>query len=191
MSLNQIIKENEKRWFYKVPFALEFHEWDIFEETIKNKFPIQFFFRNTLPRKYGRLRQRLSDSYYEVRAFFFPYNVLRIPSLPRTWSDRDEVLLHTCFQILIDYVEKEDTWILSDIDKEIEKEEADEYNIGWHRQHKENHLKLRELYFWGKNDLPRLYEITSNMSYKEEQEFEKEITNKLKTLVELRGYLWT
>lgn len=32
---------------------------------------------------------------------------LKIKSLPRTWVDRDVVMLHACFQILEDCVEKE------------------------------------------------------------------------------------
>jgi len=32
---------------------------------------------------------------------------LRIKSLPTGWTDRDEIMLHACFQILTDCVEKE------------------------------------------------------------------------------------
>ncbi len=33
--------------------------------------------------------------------------VLKIQSLPKGWCDKDKVLLHACFQLLVDYVEKE------------------------------------------------------------------------------------
>jgi len=36
-----------------------------------------------------------------------PYNVLRISTLSRTWHDKDEIMLHACFQILVDFIEDE------------------------------------------------------------------------------------
>jgi hypothetical protein len=45
--------------------------------------------------------------YYTVRSWFFPYNVVRIKTLPRTWCDRVEVMYHGAFQVLVDFVEKE------------------------------------------------------------------------------------
>lgn len=36
-----------------------------------------------------------------------PANLLRIESLPDGWRDKDEIILHACFQLLKDFVEKE------------------------------------------------------------------------------------
>jgi hypothetical protein len=47
------------------------------------------------------------DAYYTVRSWFLPYNVIKIETLPKTWQDRVETLLHANFQILVDFVEKE------------------------------------------------------------------------------------
>lgn len=190
-TLEEAIESNKYRLWYKRPLALEWGEWENFEAFLHRKYPVQFFFRSSVPRFLRRLRQKMKDYYYEIRCYFYPYNILRIRSLPRTWVDRDELLLHAAFQILIDYVEKEDTWILEDLDKAIEEEEKNEWNPGWHRHHKENHLKLRELYYCGKNTLPRLDDIKSEMSLKQEDELYEEISKKLTSLMELRGYLWT
>lgn len=34
-----------------------------------------------------------------------PANVLKIESLPASWRDKDDVILHACFQLLKDFVE--------------------------------------------------------------------------------------
>lgn len=51
--------------------------------------------------------RRLHRSVYEVKCFFNPHNVVRISELPRTWVDRDEVMYHAIFQILVDFIELE------------------------------------------------------------------------------------
>ena len=37
-----------------------------------------------------------------------PANILNIESLSDDWRDKDSVMLHACFQLLKDFVEKED-----------------------------------------------------------------------------------
>lgn len=62
-------------------------------------------------RSFRRLRNKLRHAYYDVRAFFFPYNVVKIAALPRTWCDRDYVMFHANFQILVDFIELEQPYI--------------------------------------------------------------------------------
>lgn len=45
--------------------------------------------------------------YYATCRAWRRYNVLRIATLPPTWTDADERLLHGMFQILADFVELE------------------------------------------------------------------------------------
>ena len=52
-------------------------------------------------------RSSFFNALYYVRALVRPYNVVRIEQLPRTWSDRDAVMFHAVFQIIVDFVEKE------------------------------------------------------------------------------------
>src|SRR5271167_952991 len=51
--------------------------------------------------------KRITSLKYAIRCFFFPYNVVKIDYLPRTWCDRDWVMFHAIFQILVDFVELE------------------------------------------------------------------------------------
>ena len=65
-----------------------------------------------------------------IHDIFLPWNVIKIKTLPRSWIDRDEVLLHASFQILVDYVEGEDPFGVCGWDNspDIAKEIKDLYN---------------------------------------------------------------
>lgn len=43
-----------------------------------------------------------------------PANILKIDTLTEGWSDKDNVMLHACFQLLIDCIEKEKLHELTD-----------------------------------------------------------------------------
>ena len=47
--------------------------------------------------------------WYPIRCWLRPYNVVRIKTLPGGWTDRTEILLHASFQVLVDFVEKEES----------------------------------------------------------------------------------
>lgn len=64
-----------------------------------------------LDRKFLRLKNQLDDLYYEARGLIHPYNVIKIQNLRRTWNDRDDVLFHGVFQVLVDYIELEQPYI--------------------------------------------------------------------------------
>ena len=44
---------------------------------------------------------------YNIKCWFKPYNVVKCHDLPATWVDRDNLMFHTMFQILVDFVELE------------------------------------------------------------------------------------
>lgn len=87
---------------------------------------------------------------------------LKIKSLPKKkWVDRDMLLLHACFQILSDFIEKEDG--LNHCDYEEHKEDVD---------------TCRELYNWWNN--MKSTDIDSD-----------EADGMLLKLIQVRGFLWT
>lgn len=91
--------------------------------------------------------------------------ILKIETLPgikRGWIDRDIIMLHACFQILVDWVEKENG--LTDSNYEVYKE-----TIG----------ELKRLYDWWKSvDLDYLNDTI-------------EVQRNLISLIQHRGFLWT
>jgi hypothetical protein len=56
---------------------------------------------------------------YVVKCFFRPFNVVKMEALSREWCDRDVLMFHAMFQILVDFVEKEhpfgDSTVLADM----------------------------------------------------------------------------
>jgi hypothetical protein len=93
--------------------------------------------------------------------------ILKIESLvPKTerWIDRDEIMLHSCFQILKDCVEKER------VDTHCNYE-----------SHKEFVDEVRFLYEWW---IKRMKRITSDEQMKEDDLM-------LIRLMKIRGALWT
>jgi len=93
--------------------------------------------------------------------------ILKIESLPRksgSWVDRDEIMLHSCFQLLKDCVEKER--VDTHCNYETHKESVDE---------------IRFLYNWW------IKRIEKNIS--DEQMEEDDLM--LLRLIKIRGFLWT
>lgn len=98
-----------------------------------------------------------------------PGNILKISSLTGDWVDKDIVMLHACFQLLTDYIEKEEKKIPTDWNQSPE--------------HQSTKAEIDFLYEWwrtrpeGLNELDRKqFEIDSEM---------------LIRLIKVRGYLWT
>lgn len=62
--------------------------------------------------------------------------ILKIHSLSNKYTDRDMIMLHACFQILVDFVVEEG---LGEFDYEYHKESIDEckYLYNWWQENKE------------------------------------------------------
>ncbi len=90
--------------------------------------------------------------------------LLKITTLPsaKNWIDKDMIMLHGCFQLLVDFIEKEDG--LNHSNYETYKERIDE---------------LQYLYNWWKNNQDT---ITID---------DKNADEPLMRLVKLRSFLWT
>ena len=90
---------------------------------------------------------------------------LKIESLPdsKNWIDRDCIMLHACFQILVDAIEKEE------VDTHCDYEE-----------HKENVDEIRFLYKWW-----------INRKEDDSIESDKEDDEMLIRLMKVRTFLWT
>lgn len=56
---------------------------------------------------FHRVRRYVKNIPYNVKCFFKPFNVVKIQNLDRTWHDRDAILFHAAFQVLVDFIELE------------------------------------------------------------------------------------
>lgn len=99
-----------------------------------------------------------------------PANTLKIESLPDGWRDKDLILLHACFQLLKDFIEKE---------KEIIKQ------INWNcdEETKKAKSEIDFLYSWWLERLDKENEL-------DETQYEED-NFMLKRLIDVRKYLWS
>lgn len=103
-----------------------------------------------------------------------PANLLRINTLDENWSDNDNVLLHACFQLLTDCIEKEG--LLTHWD--------------WTADGKaEVKAELETLYAWWQQRVEREQADQFDWIWTPGQH--EEDTAMLIRLVQVRGYLWT
>jgi hypothetical protein len=98
-----------------------------------------------------------------------PSNILKIETLDDNWRDKDSVMLHACFQLLKDCVEKEN--LLTG-------------HADWNADDKHRIAKkeIEELYIWWLSYIE--LDIPDDESYEIETEM-------LVRLVKIRWVLWT
>lgn len=107
-----------------------------------------------------------------------PANLLKIKSLSKGWRDKDHLLLHACFQLLNDFIQKEmlpmDKYLDWNGTEETRKarNEIEELNVWWQE--------------WKKTD--RGHKTTS--SEEDHADYLKE-NEMLKRLIDVRMYMWT
>ena len=100
-----------------------------------------------------------------------PANTLNIDSLNQDWCDKDIVMLHACFQLLSDCIEKEGLFRLTDWT-------VDE-------QHQQDKQTLEALHQWWlqRRDLDQSVDL-QHPQYAEDSQ-------KLTELIRIRHLLWT
>lgn len=95
--------------FYKLPYALQSHEWDELYERLAKEFPIQFFFRHTLPIAFGKhVTWPLSRIKWKIIHRFHPkhrYHVIKPRTLEPGYHDPDERLMHAMFHEVCEFAE--------------------------------------------------------------------------------------
>lgn len=159
----------------------------------------------------SRVKRVMKDLKYEIRGFFKPYNVIKIKNLPRTWTDRDDVLFHAMFQIFNDYIELEHPFAPWEKRSKIkgrytnyaEMVEFVDQNYGPNREKSEYymdddyyvkvHLVYTELlwiYKWYKDNKWDL-DISTEYSWELEEAHQKKCDDMLHRLVAWRHHFWT
>lgn len=148
------------------------------------------------------LREDLEDKWYRFSCrYFHPYNRVTVSTLPPTFVDRDELLLHVAFQVLVDFVEGEKPFARRDIPK--------------HQRRRQR--KFGKLYYWwtrtrparvsalskvvvpkdpfGQRDPNDPLEITWKKAchehYRQEKQWLAEDQAMFRRLIHIRPYMWT
>jgi len=147
--------------------------------------------------------------WYPIRCWLRPYNVVRIKTLPRGWTDRTEILLHASFQVLVDFVEKEES-----IDQSSDPDTTEAtFLYNWWTVERPRRLDISEsvplfvetstfvkcidgnrvMYTMedvGGSEADAARELMAE-SLRHDDEWSAEDDAMLKRLIDIRGYLWT
>lgn len=118
-----------------------------------------------------------------------PYNIVRIKSLSPDYHDKDEIMLHACFQLLVNYVELEKPfewfgWTESE-NQVLEEDDCDgdyQFRIN----------EVRYLYNWWKTERAKEWaEYEQNWNYAKLEALEEKDQTNLMRLIAIREFLWT
>lgn len=103
-------------------------------------------------------------------------NTLHIDTINADWCDKDIVLLHACFQLFTDCIEKEDLNNMTD----------------WTQDEKFASAKVEidELYNWWKDRVKKENDGKPEGLILSEKQYEKD-NEMLIRLIKIRKYLWT
>lgn len=104
-----------------------------------------------------------------------PANILKIQTLDKSWSDKDNIMLHACFQLLTDCIEKEKLHDLTDWDQDDNFKKAKK--------------EIDELYDWWKDRVKHEQGDQVDPIWTENQHDRD--TEMLTRLVNIRKFLWT
>lgn len=161
------------------------------------------------------IKHKYWDIKYYLKCFFFKrYNVLKIQTLPVTFTDATEALPHAMFQILTDFVDKEKAfecgidWYHDQEHIDAKKTILDLYDW-WHN----TYLKFDPMEGWDKikwtpidqrfeaiQENPKIYRMKDptpeekafyDKVHLREQNMEVQLNMNLHRLIDIRKWMWT
>jgi hypothetical protein len=198
--------------------------WEDYTEYLKENFPIRYFFSDTLPSFFKKLIwYKLDHAWYFIVSHVVPSRRFHVLDLrqPKNhsdsyrwgWIDRSEAILYANFNLLRDYVEKEDDKLLGP-DEEFLLPETSEHFYPVDAEWNKARLEMKRLYFWWMktrqekiaehnkllHEWSEAHRLPGNRKQadvlfkkynKHDKDFDKETEANLIKLIKLRQYFWT
>lgn len=187
-----------KLWFS--PEALTSEGWDEWEKFNKFKHPIRYFIFETLPDFiYFYIKSPIKDTYWWIiHRTFDKYHIVNTGLKPG-YYDVDTLMFHSCFSLLVRYVEEEKgleviDWSWDEVHKNIEKEILSLYCWYKNREGREDRWNaLNPRPFTKKTfDFDNKEYSDWLKKYGEQDDlWEQEDTDNLIRLIKIKGFLWT
>jgi hypothetical protein len=106
---------NKKEFWYKTPTCLTMEGWEDWRKATQKDYPIQYWFRDTLPHLFRvYVAYDLKKIYWIVYRFFNPCHKEIRKTIPRQWSDISTLIKDVNFSMIMSF-----------------KKEADESLVDW------------------------------------------------------------
>lgn len=151
----------------------------------------QYWVRDTLPFEFGMIGTRLSRRWYEFRCWLKPFNVLKIKTLPNTWSDEDTLLVHSMFAVLQRFFDENPAEVVDYSDEPWKTfwREINEVWDWWNRRD-EREEKIKQAYKFADGRKGKPYQEKYKELHLLEAQYEEEQTWALQTIIKHRHHLW-
>lgn len=203
--------------YLNMPRAATWEEWSIWHKASEKEHKILYTLFHSIPRFFGVRWYRVTQDYYHLKSKYItkPHHIKieieRFSEHPGIhnyhWFDVDTKMLYGMFQLLVDFVEKEEAgevidWNSDPEHKKVWAEVQELYNWWLERKNRDNgypdrkdfDLEDREMFdFSDDKDDPnyRRYQTAVKEAKIKDDEFEVEDTEMLIRLVTMRKWLWT
>jgi hypothetical protein len=135
-SANPVVWLRKKVFKISKPMALQWGEWETWDEELKKNRPVAFFLTETLPEWLEWIPEHSVDYVNNVRYWINNYwhgsHRLNSNLAKGKWHEYEERLLHSMFDSFVDFIEVEtaSSHIAWSKDEDIKK-----YNIPWRHRH--------------------------------------------------------
>lgn len=117
--INSVPDSERHKWgfWYVAPSSLTWGEWKKWNQFIKKKYPIQYFFREVIWDWVSDEIYSLSRDIYHLKCLFFRrYHILKLRDNPE-WLDTSSKVELALEKLLIDFIEKEKPFETHDWDE--------------------------------------------------------------------------
>lgn len=134
------------------------------KKEIGKKYPVKYFLSETLPKSKRKLIRKIDNIKWGIRYRTIDrYDILKMPTVSKSYHDRDYLLLHSVFTLITDYVEIECARMhvmSNDQIPDMKRKDRSRFygiaHLDWaisqtSGAQAENALKIKELYMWWKD----------------------------------------
>lgn len=191
------------------------YTWEDWDAEMQRDYPVAWFMRRRFPRPFQRAWGDVDRAIYKLKCHVLPSYRFHILDLRNPgggiewdhgWRDRSEVMLWTCFKMLVDFVENEEPGDMEAHCAGMTAEQVQEMYGDQLTMHRE----MMSLYRWWKTEREqehaRSHEILASIKDATDRAEKKRIRHEwhafeealdatdqknLERLVAIRGYLWT
>lgn len=142
-------------FWYDNPESMSLSAWNIWHRETKKNYPVQYFFRETLPKEVRVFRMRFTRVKWWFLHRFHPrhkYHVVKPRSVKPGYIDPGDMMFHACFDLLSEYVENR---LMKYHITEQDVAEGSDYEKPLLEQQRAVEQKIIELYNWWNDRLVR------------------------------------
>lgn len=196
--MNFVKKIKNKIW--PSPGALTSEEWREWDKIKKSNYPFLYFAFETFSDFISfYIKRPIKDAYWWIRhRTFDKYHVINTGLKPG-YYDVDTLMFHSCFSLLVRYVEEEKgleviNWSWDEVHKSVEKEILSLYCWYKNRETREerwNALNPRPITNGIFDFKDKEYSDWLSKYGEQDDIWEKEDTDNLIRLIKIKGFLWT